>query len=325
MISDFPGLLHALVLDGHGGAKPVTAADVATGRMPDGLYWLHFDYTTEAAENWLREHSGLSDVAVEALLAAETRPRVTTVDDGLLISLRGVNLNPGADPEDMVAIRLWIDGTRLISTLRRDLLAVGDVIQKLDRSAGPTDCGSLLAELCDSTAMRMEAVVDEAEDQVAALENRLLEDTTESLREDLSILRRQVIALRRYLAPQREALNRLAAERVSWVTELHRMMYRETADQLIRYIEDLDVVRERAGFIIEELHSHLSERLNRRLYVLSVAAAVFLPLTFLTGLLGINVGGIPGRDSPWAFYTVVGVVAVILVVQVWLLRRRRWM
>ena len=56
-----------------------------------------------------------------------------------------------------------------------------------------------------------------------------------------------------------------------------------------------------------------------------MAAAIFLPLSFLTGLLGVNLGGIPGAESSWGFAAVVGIVVVVLAVQLWFLRRRRWL
>jgi zinc transporter len=100
---------------------------------------------------------------------------------------------------------------------------------------------------------------------------------------------------------------------------------RETADELIRHIEDLDAVRERAALAHEELVNHLSEQLNRRMFLLSVVTVVFLPLGFLTGLFGINVGGIPGAQSSWGFAGFcigVGAVGAGIVL---LFKRNRWL
>ena len=264
-------------------------------------------------------------MVAEALLTAETRPRVSVVGDGLLISLRGVNLNPGADPEDMVAVRIWVDEHRAITSLRRSMLSLDDLASDLAGGHGPDDGPGFLVAVCGGIVDRIEPVVEDAEDQIAGLEERLVAGDIRDLRRDLAELRRQVIALRRYLAPQREAVNRLDGERLSWLGDGHRLELREIGDQLIRQIEDLDVVRERAALTIEELASHLSEQLNHRLYVLSVAAAIFLPLSFVTGLLGVNVGGIPGSGSRWAFYVVVLFILVVLAGQLWYLRRRRWL
>ncbi|MFC1356909.1 MAG: hypothetical protein G8D58_09745 [gamma proteobacterium symbiont of Phacoides pectinatus] len=73
---------------------------------------------------------------------------------------------------------------------------------------------------------------------------------------------------------------------------------REIADHTLLFLEDLDAARERASVTQEELLHHLSEQAERRMFLLAVITTVFLPLSFVTGLLGINVGGIPGADEP---------------------------
>lgn len=256
-----------------------------------------------------------------ALLSEETRPRTQAQRDQLLLALRGVDLNPGSDPEDMVSIRLWADGQRVISTRRRHLLSTSDVLESLEAGDGPVDAGELIVELIDRIVMRMSDTVDNFEEKVMELEDRVLSAVPAALRYDLALLRKQTIAIRRYLAPQREALNRLVMEKLSWMAESYQLRLREISDRLIRHIEDIDAVRERAALAQEELQSRLSEQLNERMYVLSVVAAIFLPLDFFTDLMGINVGGMPGVDDQAAFWVVVG-LSVFLVA---MFRWRRWL
>lgn len=100
--------------------------------------WLQFDINEDATKQWLLADGQLREVVSAALLAGETRPRASTISDGVLLTLRGVNLNPGADPEDMVSIRLWIEADRVISTQRRQLLSVVDSLDGYP-VAGPGD------------------------------------------------------------------------------------------------------------------------------------------------------------------------------------------
>jgi zinc transporter len=131
--------------------------------------------------------------------------------------------------------------------------------------------------------------------------------------------------LRRYLAPQREAMARLYNERVPWLNDMDRMRLREVADSTTRYIEDLDASRERAIVIQEELMSRISEQMDKRMYVLSMVAAIFLPLGFLTGLLGINVGGIPGAEYKGSFYIFCGILISVSVMQIYIFKKLKWM
>ena len=98
----------------------------------------------------------------------------------------------------------------------------------------------------------------------------------------------------------------------------------ENAEHLIRYLEDLDSVRDRAAVTQEELGARMSEQMNNRMYVLSIVTMIFLPLGFLTGLLGINVGGMPGVENQYAFTTVVVIILVSACVQIWYLKRNKW-
>ena len=319
-----PGL-YALLLDGRGGACHLSAEELAAWSPEQGVLWIHLDYTQPDDRRWLETGSGLDELVVEALLAEETRPRATNVDGGLLIALRGVNLTPGAEPDDLVALRIWVDRHRIVSTRRRRLLSVGDVVETLDAGKGPHDAAQCLVELIDRLVWRMNDIVDQFEDRVAELEDRIVEEGSASMRYDLATLRRQAITLRRYLAPQREALGRLITAMAGWLDESGLLRLREVGDRLVRHIEDLDAVRERAAVVQEELLSRMSEQMNSRMYVLSVVAAIFLPLGFLTGLLGINVGGIPGADYPLAFLMFIGMLVVVVVLQLLVFRWRNWL
>jgi zinc transporter len=326
-MTDFPvpeGLRHAVLLDGKGGAINFDWSKVDAWSAEQGCLWLHFDFEDADVGEWLYKHSGLGELAVEALLSQETRPRTQALRDLLLLALRGVNLNPGCDPEDMVSIRLWTDGKRIISTGRRQLLSTSDVLERLEAGDGPLDTGELIVDLIDRIVMRMSDTVDDFEDKVLDLEERVLSMTPAALRYDLAQLRKQTIAIRRYLAPQREALNRLAMEKLSWMNESGQLRLREISDRLIRHIEDIDAVRERAALAQEELQSRLSEQMNERMYVLSVVAAIFLPLGFFTGLMGINVGGMPGVEHQGAFWVVIGLCIGLSLLLAMVFRWRKW-
>ena len=319
------GLIHALLLDGSGGASPLGWENVNAWTPAQGCLWLHFNFELPGVEEWLRRGSNLNELAVDALISEETRPRAIALGDELLLALRGVNLNPGSDPEDMVSIRLWTDGKRVISSRRRRLLSTIDVLERIEAGRGPVDAGELLVDLIDRIVRRMSDTVDNFEDEVMALEDRVLSGAASTLRYDLALLRKQTIALRRYLAPQREALNRLVMEKLSWLTSSYQMQLREISDRLVRHIEDIDAVRERAALAQEELLSLVSEQMNERMYVLSMVAAVFLPLGFFTGLMGINVGGMPGVESNEAFWVVVALCVAVMLVLAVVFRWKKWL
>lgn len=319
------GLIFAWRL-GPDGAAALDAAGVAAWTPDHGPLWVHLDRRQPGVRPWLEAHAGLDPLVAEALLEDETRPRVTPHGDGLLVNLRGVNLNPGADPGDMVSVRVWVDAQRIFTLRGPRLLAGDDVAAELGAGRGPVTPGGVLAALAEAMVTRMRPVIGDIEDELDAFEEALIDDGTpipSSAR--ISGVRRRAIELRRYLAPQRDVMTRLYTASGAALSESDRLELRETADRIMRFVEDLDAARERGSVTHEEVSERLSLRMGRIMYVLSLVATVFLPLSFITGLLGINVGGIPGADTGWAFLAVCALLVALLVAEVVLFRRWHWM
>ena len=325
MVKNEPTFLHSCILDGTGGAKFVDASSVAGWTKDQGVLWVHLDVNDDASRLWLAEHGGLDSTIVESLLADETRPRSYSTDSGLLTVLRGVNTNPGEDPEDMVSVRLWIEPDRIISTRRRRLLSIVDTRDSLEKGVGPETSGGFMAALTGRMADRIGDFVDGIEDDVGAAEEQLGNQDQATFRHVISALRRKIASVRRFLAPQRDALDRLYRQPGLWFsnTEIHDM--REEADRITRYLEDLDLARERTMVLREEFLAQLAQEQNSRMYVLSVVAAIFLPLTFVTGLLGMNVGGLPGLESPRGFLGSVVIMIAAAVALLFFFRWKKWL
>ena len=174
-------------------------------------------------------------------------------------------------------------------------------------------------------------MADRAEPVVATLNetvDRMEEDVlaghpNRAFRVELAELRRTAIVLRRFMFPQRDALSTLEIEDLEWLTEKGRARIREATDRIIRLSEELDAIRDRAIVVHDQVVEARGEVMNRSMLVLSVVAAIFLPLGLLTGLLGINVGGIPGEHTSWAFWAVCALLAGTTVFQLWLYKKLR--
>lgn len=320
------GLFQAYIFDDTGKGRRSDWQEVEAWKAGDGsLLWLHLDYTHPFVRQWLKGRNDLNYLVIENLLAEDSRPRSTPFHAGLLMGLRGVNLNPGADPEDMIAIRLWLDEHCVISTGKRILASIDDMANALEQGDGPRSTGEFLTELCENVMDRIGDVIGEIEQTFDDYEESLLVDESAVLRVQPSSLRRQIIDLRRYLAPQREALGHLQVSKVDWLQDAERLRLREVSDRLVRYVEELDSIRDRAVVLHEEFASRLSEQINKRMYIVSLVAAIFMPLSFLTGLFGANVGGIPGSGSSWGFPVFVGMILGICVLQLFCLRKMKWL
>jgi len=297
----------AFALDGEGGAVAAeldALPEAEPGSNGFEFVWIQLHAQNADALAWLNNDSGLDGFIRDALTAEDTRPRCTVHGGGAIINLRGVNLHEGAEPEDMISLRLWVEKRRVVGVWRRPLYAVADLMASLERGAAPVSPGDLIAKLALRLVDRMEPTVADLHEQIDGMEDLLDEPTATFNRGELADLRRQAILLRRYIAPQRDALNTLAIEDLDWLTERDRSRIREAGDKTTRVAEELESVRERAAIVHDQLLERRAEQMNRYTLLLSVVAAIFLPLGLLTGLLGINVGGMPGADSAMAFWIV---------------------
>lgn len=323
-MSEEDGLISAYRLDGAGGGKRFNTWETVPATASGGDVWVHLNRNSQRAQSWMSVSSGLRPLIQEALLAEETRPRCLAIDDGILLNLRGVNLNPESDPEDMVSIRLWLEKDRIVSSRSRRLMAVEDLRQALDAGKGPEDSGAFVVMLAEKLTMRMDPTLDALQDRLDALEDSIIASLSRELRSDLAELRRETIMLRRYIAPQRDALRQLIALEVPWMSQRRRQRLTEVADRVTRYMEDLDVIRDRATVINDELANRLAERMDRTMYILSLVTLIFLPLTVISGMLGMNVGGVPGEGVKWAFFATCSLFLAIAAIEIWLLKRLKW-
>lgn len=319
-------ILFAYVFDGLGGAKPIKdLAEVASYIKAKKLSWAHINANDPGAKEWLdREISYLDPYVVQALTEDETRPRALQIDDGALVILRGVNLHQNASPEDMISIRMWIDKSRIITVQKRQLKALLDIEDKIISGKGPKNSGDFLSTIVARLFERMEPALAKLDEHTDNIEENVVENADISMREEIISIRKKAIIFKRYMSPQKDAVLHLRSTDISWLSSDNKRHLQESFDRISRYVENLDAVRERAQIVKDELSNALSEKLNKNMYILSVIAAIFLPLGFLTGLLGINVGGIPGAEQPDAFFIFSGLLVVVVLLQVLIFKKLKW-
>ncbi|ARU88346.1 zinc transporter ZntB [Pseudomonas sp. M30-35] len=321
------GLVHAYVLDGSGGGRPVTHAELADLVLAESeSLWLHWDRSHPETQKWLRTESGLNEFVCDLLLEENTRPRFLQLPENkILLFLRGVNLNPGAEPEDMVSLRIFASAKRAISLRLRHLRAVEDLLADLRSGSGPKTSSELILALADHMTDKIESLVSNFAEGIDVQEEQIDNDPSfEPDHDTLLQMRRRAAGLRRFLAPQREVYAQLTRNQQPWFVSDDADYWNELNNRLTRYIEELDLTRERIGLVLEAEDRRLDVKMNRIMYRFGIITGVFLPMSFLTGLLGINVGGIPGSENPYGFVVACSIMVVLAVVQWLLFRRLRW-
>jgi len=292
------GLIFAYVLDGQGGGQSVDWDGISNWQASEGVLWVHLDRTDHDARQWLRDSCGLHPAIANALLAKESRPRSMVVDQDLLVCLRGINLIPGEDPADMVAIRMYVTAERVISVRRRKLESAEDLRSALANGNGPTDSSEVLVMIAEALTDHMDPELTAINERLSRMENQLEVSGYSPERGKLAKLQRETISLRRHLEPQRDALAYLCKPQIEWLKGGDQLHLYEIIDQVTRYVEGLNSSRERTEVLRHQISKAVSQRTSRNMYVLSVVAGIFLPINFLTGLWGVNLIDTPQLGFP---------------------------
>ncbi|MBO9621620.1 MAG: zinc transporter ZntB [Sphingomonas sp.] len=287
------------------------------------LTWIHLTTTDERATAWLSGAAKLSPYIVEALTAAETRPRCDSVGPGAVINLRGLSSEQLSSSDPLASVRTYAFAGCVFSVTRKPLNAIVSV-RKAVEAGQVLDPGDLISALAQQITEELDPVVADLGDSLDDCEERIAARHAFELRRQVNRVRSQAIGYRRFLVPQRSALEKLATLPVDWLGDDDRLHLTAAADRAARMAEELESIRERAALVHETLTDLRSEQIDQRSLIIAVVAMVFLPLTFVTGLLGMNVAGIPYAHEPWAFWGVVGVCAVLSVAITLYFLRRHW-
>ncbi|MEA3054063.1 MAG: zinc transporter [Sphingomonadales bacterium] len=311
----------ALLVD-DGPVRAVTPEEGAVYAGP-GFIWIHVESDNEAERSALLGPD-IPDVAANALIATETRPRCDRIEDGAIVNLRGPAAEGIEESDRLLSIRMWVRRAKVNSVTRLPLAATGLVVEQM-KAGLILDPGDLVAAFARTISKQLDPQVAALGDTLDDCETQMDPRQVWRLRSMIAKIRSEAIAFRRFVAPDRDALLTLAQLDFEWLADEDRLHIREAADRFARMAEELEAVRERAALLHEQLTDLRAEDLDQRSLLISVIAFIFLPLTFITGLLGMNVEGIPYAHTHWAFWgVVVFCVLVGAAVLAWF-ARRRWL
>ena len=293
-------------------------------KVRSGFVWVHLTTNNEHAQDWLANTAKLDDYLVDALIATETRPRCEQVGDGALLNLRGRSDDELTSSDPLASVRIWAVGRRVISVTRKKLIAI-DTVEQAVANGKVLDPGDLITEFAVAITADLDPDVAELGDDLDECETQLDADKVFELRRTVTRVRAQSIGYRRFLAPQRTAIEKLATLPVGWLDDDDRLHLSAAADRAARMAEELESIRERAALTHEALTDLRAEQIDQRGLIISIAALIFLPLTFLTGLYGMNVRGLWLADQPWAFDAIIGICVLTAISVTTYFVRQHWL
>lgn len=282
----------------------------ARGDGDHDFIWVHIRSNGEVQSFLEKLELALPPSVRRALVAVETRPRCEPIDAGVLVNLRLPGMEGQEDGDLLPSIRIWAERGLLLSVAFRPSL-VTPTVEAEFRQGLLHDPGDVIISYLVHAAEALDGIVAQIGDELDDVECILAPGVPLSVRRQVTRLRSQAIGYRRFVGPQRAAAERLTGLPLDWLDDDERAAVREAADRFARMGEELESVRERAAVLHEELTDLRAEKMDARSLQIAIVAMIFLPLTFITGLLGMNVQGIPWADEIWAFWGVVALCVLI--------------
>lgn len=280
--------------------------------------WYHCQRDALGLREWL-VGNGISNAIVDSLLADDTRPRFEQYsEDCFLIILRGMNFNEGAAPDDMLSLRiLWYKGA-VISTRKVPSRAVTSLVTQLEEGQGPKTLQELILGMVNRINRNISDFLDPVEEMLDELN---VESNTDL--KSLNAIHTRLLRLRRYLKPQKYVLEDLLASHPSVLSKQQNEL-KNCLDMMARINESVEFYIEQIGVYLMNVNQQNAEKMNRNTYLFSVIAGVFLPAGFFTGLLGVNIAGIPGTENPIAFTLFCVALLAIVALEVVILKKLRF-
>lgn len=319
---DTGGLICGFSLQASGPAQPLHW-DYKAPTLPAEPVWLHFNLADTRATNWIEQYDALPDDARELLLEQDSHAACEVFQHGLALNIGDLHHDFNDDPEGFGTLRLYIDQHRVISGRRHPLKAVDqlrrELAQGLDIATTVDLFGHLVHDLGETfhgVIKNLNDIVDDSEDQILA--GRLQDQGTE-----LGRIRRLLARLRRHVNGNRQALGQALAAIQRWDLAADISHLRQAVERLEGSAQDLELVQDRARLLQEEIAGRLNEATNRNLYVLSLATVALLPINLITGVFGMNTGGLLWNADPSGFHKAIFLMFVVMAVSLGLLRWRQ--
>jgi zinc transporter len=289
----------------------------------NGVAWIDVDVADPESRIWLSSQANLSEECVSLLLQTPKLSRRDETEEGLLITLSGLDPGPSTGLEGTGSLRLLIQQSRLVTVRSGQVMAIEEIRDQLRAGAGPTTPVHFLASLVVCGRKRLEPLVASISEETDDLEDRVLTSNDEPPLNALDALRRRVFLTHRHLVAAQGVLRLTVADPTVPMSKDEREALNGTSELIDRYLTSLVDSRERALLLHDKIDGQISQNMAQATYNLTIIATVFLPLTFVTGLLGMNVSGIPESHDPNGFWIVNGVLIALALCAWGLLRWKK--
>jgi len=298
---------------------------LATG---EGLLWVDIeDMTSEDAEI-LSNVFHFHPLAVEDCVSRSIHPpKIDDFEGYLFIIVHGINYYVESDVVETTELNLFVGKNYVVTNHDVPMRSVTSMLERIRKDGRPMRRGVdfLAHDFIDALVDNIVPTIDEMNDKSATVEAEALQEPKRETLASIMQLKRSILALERVMAPQRGILDRLSRGEYSLIGERARIYYRNIYDHLLR-IEMLNYnLRDIVDSTLSTYLSSVSNRMNEVMKVLTLIATIFIPLTFIAGIYGMNFANMPELQWRYGYFIILIVMAVIGISLAVYFKRKSWL
>jgi magnesium transporter len=297
-------------------------AELGTARA-SGWAWVDVLEPDEESLDGLGDVFDLHPLALEDCLHYPQRPKIESYQSGIFL-IWVTPYEPDGDDVPTHELDVFLGKDHLITVHSEPLGMMVDVVGRAD-DIMQKGADFLLHAILDRLVDNVLDIVDTISDELEGIEDVLLSNPSPEVLESLHRLRRRLVKLHRIIGPERDIIRALARERELVDEEAYRYL-QDVGDHLARVEDSIETAREVAAAVMDIYLSSVSNRMNEIMKVLTVVATIFMPLTLISGIYGMNVivGMWPPVSQAWSFWAISGFMLALAIWMVWFFRRRKW-
>lgn len=320
-IRDDGGMICGFRIHPQSAPEPIEWSEVAEALGGPSALWLHFNLADVRTRDWIASCEQIPPTARELLIGTDHHIRFERLGVGLFAIVGDMHHDLGATEEALGLMRIYADARLVVTTRRHPLKSVDRLRRDLMEGVPVHSVLQFVVLLLTRIGEMFHTIVADMADVVDEAEDRLLIAELHVDARELGKVRRLLARLRRHIAGARGTdVNVLLA---NWTTKADATSFRRALQRLDAVGQDLDLVQVRARLLQEELAARVGEASNRNIYFLSIVTALLLPISVVTGIFGMNVGGLPFLHSENGFAWSMLLMAATLAATIVLLRWRR--
>jgi magnesium transporter len=298
---------------------------LATG---EGLLWIDMEDVMDEDAEVLSNVFGFHPLAVADCISKNIHPpKIDDFDDYLFIIVHGINYHIGSEVVETTELAFFLGKNYVVTSHDVPMRSVSSMLDRVRKDGRPMRRGAdfLAHDIVDALVDNIMPTIEEMDEKNDQLEDEALHEPKRETLMSIMQLKRSILALTRVILPQREIMNGLSRGDYPFISERAQIYYRNIYDHLVR-IEMLTLgLRDMAESVLSTYLSSVSNRMNEVMKVLTLIATIFIPLTFIAGIYGMNFANMPELEWKYGYFGILIVMAAIGISLAFYFRRRRWL